>query len=194
METIWSAVVAVGLNWVIGDGEEMPWRLSEDLKRFKRLTMGKPMIMGRKTHESIGRALPGRRNIVLSRRQGWAPAPGCELAEGLEAAELLCQGEPEVCVIGGAGVYDSFLDRLDVLHLSIVLGEFDGGVCFPALSRDGWRVVSRELFDADEKNEYPHVYVVLERVKQEASRAPNGCVPRAWYEGRVVSSVELGEE
>ena len=183
METKWSAVVAVGLNWVIGDGEEMPWRLSEDLKRFKRLTMGKPMIMGRKTHESIGRALPGRRNIVLSRRQGWEPASGCELAESLEAAEQLCQGEPEVCVIGGAGVYDSFLDRLDVLHLSIVLGEFDGGVCFPTLSSDGWCVVSREFFDADEKNEYPHVYVVLEGVKQEASRAPSGGVPRAWYEG-----------
>lgn len=160
-----SLIVASGPDGVIGDGRRMPWHLPADLKRFRAITWGKPIVMGRKTFESIGRPLPGRTNIVLSRREGFAP-PGCRVARSLdEAMTIAAEGGDEVMVIGGGEVYAQALPRADRVYLTLVEGEFEGPVRFPleALDAPGWRVVREESFPADERNPYPHQFRILER-------------------------------
>lgn len=155
-------VVAMDLRGVIGRAGGLPWRLPDDLRRFKALTLGKSVIMGRKTFESIGRPLPQRRNIVVTRDPRFA-APGIEVAASLEAALVLCRQEPEVMVIGGAEIYRAALPSADKIELTRVESEVDGDVHFPALDPAEWRESAREYHPADARHVYPMSFSTLER-------------------------------
>lgn len=157
-----SLVVAADRGGVIGRAGGLPWRLPADMRHFKQTTMGHPMIMGRRTWESIGRALPGRRSIVLSRDRGFAP-DGAEVARSPEDAVRLAEPADEVMVIGGEAVYRAFLDRCDRIHLTRVDGDFAGDARLPELDPDVWREVARREHPADQRNPYPMSFVVLER-------------------------------
>jgi dihydrofolate reductase len=157
------AVVAASDNGVIGRDNALPWHQPADLAYFKRITMGKPILMGRRTYESIGRPLPGRRNIVLS-RDGFA-APGVDVVRSLDEACALVAAEPELMVIGGAMIFDLALPRTDYLHLTRMHGDIEGDVFLPALLPGEWREVRREDRPADERNRYAMSFIELERVK-----------------------------
>jgi dihydrofolate reductase len=137
-------IAALAKNRVIGAGNALPWRLPEDLKHFKALTMGHPVIMGRKTFDSIGKPLPGRRNIVITRSTSFR-AEGCEIADSPEAAlHALEDCAEEVFVIGGAELYGAFLDRADCMYLTEIDREVEGDARFPEFDRDQWQETSRE--------------------------------------------------
>lgn len=136
-------VVAVSDNGVIGRDGRLPWRLPEDLRRFRELTMGKPLLMGRRTCESIGRPLPGRRNIVISRRPG-LEIGGCEVAPSPEAALELVDEAGEAMVIGGEVIYRHFLPQAQRIHRTRVHTTLEGDAFFPALDPAVWRLVASE--------------------------------------------------
>ena len=136
-------IVARARNGVIGAGGTLPWRLPEDLAHFKRTTMGHPIVMGRKTWESIGRPLPGRRSIVVTRQAGYA-APGAEVAASLDEALRLCDGAPEVFVVGGAQLYAEALPRAQRLIVTEIDADFAGDTFWPAPDPAQWRVAQRE--------------------------------------------------
>ncbi|NKC50662.1 dihydrofolate reductase [Ochrobactrum cytisi] len=167
-EPIVSIIVAAAENGVIGRDNDMPWRLSTDLKRFKALTLGKPVIMGRRTWESIGRPLPGRPNIVVTRDNGFQ-AEGASATGSLEEAIALGQklaadpGVGEVCVIGGGEIYAQTLPLADRIHLTRVLAEIDGDTHFPEIDLQIWRVVSQEDVPAGDKDSHPTRYFVYEK-------------------------------
>ena len=158
-----SIIVAAATNNVIGRDGELPWRLPEDLKRFKRLTIGKPVIMGRLTYESIGKPLPDRRNIVLSARKG-LNIEGCEVVDTPDAAIRLAGGAEEVMVIGGGGVYSQMLPMADRIYMTRINGTFDGDTFFPELDDKEWQVVDRVDFPADESRQFGFSFVTLDRV------------------------------
>jgi len=139
-----SIIVAMTSDRVIGKDNDLPWRLPEDLKYFKRVTMGMPIIMGRKTHESIGRALPGRRNIVLSRDPNYQPAKGCDLVGSLAQAIEICADAEEVFVIGGSSSFAEALPAADRLYLTEVHEAVEGDTWFPEFDTEAWKEVSRE--------------------------------------------------
>ena len=160
-----SMVVAATENDVIGRDNGMPWHLPDDLKYFKSRTMGKPMLMGRKTFESIGRPLPNRRNIVITRQPGYAPE-GVEAAGSLEAAVALAMAdspEREAFVIGGGEIFRQALPIADRIYLTRVEADVEGDAFFPDLDPREWREVSRREGIVDEKNSLPHAFLVLER-------------------------------
>lgn len=136
-------VAAVAANGVIGAGGRLPWHLPEDLKHFKALTLGHPVIMGRKTWESIGKPLPGRENIVVTRRAGY-DAPGASIASSLGAALALCSGEPVVFVIGGSQLYAEALPIAAGLVLTELQRDYPGDARFPAFDRSAWRETQRQ--------------------------------------------------
>jgi len=135
-------VAAVAANGVIGANGKLPWHLPEDLKHFKTLTLGHPVVMGRKTWESLGKALPGRENIVVTRAPGYA-APGASVASSLDAALALCAGEPKVFVIGGGELYAAALSVADGLVLTEIQRDYAGNARFPAYDRAAWRETQR---------------------------------------------------
>ena len=159
-------VVGMAENRVIGRDGGLPWRLPADMARFRALTMGKPMVMGRRTHESIGRALDGRHNIVVSRRPGYR-APGCTVTSSLEAAlELALEAASDaadIAVIGGASIYERALPAADRIHLTLVHASIDGDVRFPLIEPSAWREVSRAERTADARNRYDLSFIELVR-------------------------------
>lgn len=158
-----SLVAAHARNRAIGLGGGMPWRLPADLARFKKLTMGAPVIMGRATFESIGRPLPGRFNIVMTRtpREG---IPGALAYAGGPGEALAAAGDcPEVFVIGGGSVYRQFLDRADMLYITLVDAEIPGDTFFPEYDVSAYSVVSRERREPDERNRYALEFVTYRR-------------------------------
>jgi dihydrofolate reductase len=161
-------IVAMAQNRVIGRNNKLPWYLSEDLKYFKRITMGKPVIMGRLTFESIGRPLPGRTNIVVTRNQDYA-AEGVKVVHSLEQAKQLCEsiaevdGSDEAMVIGGAQIYQQALSYADRLYLTEVHANVEGDAYFPEFDRSQWQEISRENFQATGPNPYDYSFLVLER-------------------------------
>jgi dihydrofolate reductase len=157
-----TAVVAASDNDVIGRGNALPWHLPADLAYFKRVTMGKPILMGRKTFEAIGRPLPGRRNIILSR--GGFSAPGTECVQTLDEACGLVAQEPELMIIGGATLYRLALARLDYIHLTRVHCSLEGDAFLPQLASDEWQEVTREHRAADERNAYAMTFIEMRRV------------------------------
>lgn len=157
-----SLIAALDRNHVIGAGGEIPWHLPADLRYFKATTMGKPVVMGRKTYESIGRPLPGRQNIVLTRQSDYE-APGCIVVHSLPDALAAAGSAPELMVIGGATVYRAFLPLADRLYLTYVDAVFHGDTCFPPFDPDAWQVVREEQHPPDARNPYPYRFVVLER-------------------------------
>ena len=156
-----SCIVAHAHNRVIGRGGAMPWHLSDDLKRFRRITMGKPILMGRKTFEALARPLPGRRNLVLSRNPGFV-APGCEVARDLDGIGALV-GDAECLVIGGEEIYRLCLSLCRRIHLTLVEADLDGDVFFPALDETEWQRKRVGEHLADERNDYDAVFFELVR-------------------------------
>ncbi|RWL97799.1 dihydrofolate reductase [Mesorhizobium sp.] len=161
--------VAIAENGVIGREGGLPWRLSSDLKRFKADTMGKPIIMGRKTYEGIGRPLPGRLNVVVTRDKTWR-AEGIEVAHSLDEAITLAKvrgrcmaGAEEICVVGGGEIYAQALPLADRLHVTHVLAAVDGDAHFPPIDPASWRIVRSEDFPAGEKDSHATRYTVYER-------------------------------
>jgi dihydrofolate reductase len=136
-------VAAVAANGVIGAGGQLPWRLPEDLKHFKELTLGHPVIMGRRTWESLGKPLAGRENIVVTRTPGYT-APGAHVASSLDAAIALCAGEPLAFVIGGSELYATALPLADGLVLTEIRRDYAGDVRFPEFDRSAWRETQRK--------------------------------------------------
>ncbi|AOU97174.1 hypothetical protein BI364_03410 [Acidihalobacter yilgarnensis] len=161
-QPIVSLVFAVARNGVIGRDNDLPWRLPDDLKRFKAITLGKPVVMGRKTFESIGRPLPGRENRVITRQPGFE-APGCRVFANLE--EALTGPEDEVMVIGGGQIYAEALPLAGRLYLTEVEVEVEGDAHFPEIDPTEWREVSREAHAPDERHAYAFVFRVLERIR-----------------------------
>jgi dihydrofolate reductase len=158
-----SMIVAASANNVIGDDGSLPWHLSEDLRRFKEITMGKPMIMGRLTYESIGKALPGRRSIVLTRQADYKPE-GVEVVSTPEAALKLAGDADEVMVIGGGEIYRQFLPMTDRIYLTRVHTEFDGDTFFPEIREDEWRIVSSQPLPPNDERPFSISFQTLERV------------------------------
>ena len=158
-----TAVVAATENDVIGRDNGMPWHLPADLAHFKAITLGHPVLMGRRTFEAIGRPLPGRRNLVLSRSPDFA-VPGVEVVHSLETAIAAAGDVPELMVIGGAALYTLALPRTDRVHLTRLHMTLDGDAHFPALPESQWREVSRSpRRPADGRNACDMTFLVLER-------------------------------
>lgn len=175
-----SAIAAIGEDGVIGREGKLPWHLPGDLKRFRAITWGKPIIMGRKTHESLGRALPGRTNIVLTRTPGYR-AEGCTVVSSpTEALSLAASsGAEEAVVIGGSEVFRQFLQLCEKVYLTIVEGEFDGDAFFPIslLDPPDWGVIHEELCAAGARNPFRTRYQILVRKDRDTSKDQAGHVP-----------------
>ena len=137
-----SLIVAMDRKQLIGRGNALPWRIPEDLRRFRSLTMGKPMVMGRLTHESIGRVLPGRRNLVVSTNPDYTAA-GCETYPNLDAAFAACPGDAEVMVIGGATLYAAAMPVADRMYVTWIDDEFRGDTYFPPFAPGSWELSER---------------------------------------------------
>lgn len=155
-------IVAVADSGVIGRDNGLPWHLPEDLKRFKRLTMGKPMVMGRRTFESIGKPLPGRLNIVVTRDTNYR-REGVTVVHDVDGALRAAGDAPEVMVIGGAELFRALLPRAGRIHLTRVHGNIEGDVMWPALDERDWAVVERETHAADERHAYAMTFEVWEK-------------------------------
>lgn len=157
-----SLIVAASTNNVIGVQGELPWRLSSDLKRFKGLTMGKPIVMGRLTFESIGRPLPGRQNIVITRQADYR-ADGCDVVHSIDKAVAAAGDAEEIMIIGGGHIYQQFLPLAERIYLTRVRVKIDGDVFLPDFDSSDWRETSREEYAADEVNDYDFTVTTLER-------------------------------
>jgi dihydrofolate reductase len=157
-----SLLAAVADNGVIGRDNALPWRLPDDLKRFKALTLGKPVLMGRKTFDSIGRALPERTNLVLTRAASWSH-PGTIAVASLDAAVARAAGAPELIVIGGAEIYRLALPRAHRIYLTRVHAVVAGDTSFPSLDAGEWRETQALEHRADERHAYAMTFVTLER-------------------------------
>ena len=151
-------IVAAAENHVIGRDNGLIWHLSADLKRFKALTTGHAILMGRKTFESMGRALPNRRNVVISGNPGFV-APGAEVVPDIPKALELLKGEERVFVIGGGSIYREFWDKASQLYLSEVHTSPEGDTFIPAIDPDKWELIGREDHYADEKNEFDYSFL-----------------------------------
>lgn len=167
-----AVIVAQAQNRVIGNENRLPWHLPEDLRYFKRVTMGKPIIMGRKTFESIGRPLPGRCNIVITRDEQWRAEGVVVVAspeEAIEraAAQAEIDGVEEALVIGGAEIYRQMLPLSDRLYLTQVHASVEGDAHFPELDSEQWHEVGRENFMASGANPYDYSFIVLQRATEE---------------------------
>jgi len=154
-------IVAVADSGVIGRDNTLPWHLPEDLKRFKRLTMGKPIVMGRKTFESIGKPLPGRQNIVLTRDANYR-RDGITVVHEVDAVLGAAGAAAEVMIIGGSDLFRLFLPRASRIHLTRVHADIEGDVMWPALD-DTWSVIERETHAADERHAYAMTFEVWEK-------------------------------
>ena len=157
-----SLIVARARNGVIGRDNALPWRLPQDLKRFRALTLGKPILMGRRTFESIGRALPGRTNLVLTRDRHWH-APGVIAVHSVEEALARTGESPELVVIGGAEIFRLLLPHARRIYLTDVHADIPGDTFFPELDRKQWADVERHQHPADEQHAHPLTFVTLER-------------------------------
>lgn len=158
-----SMIVAMDDNRLIGQDNQLPWRLPADLQYFKRVTMGHMVVMGRKTFESIGRALPGRRNLVLTRNEAYQ-ATGCTVIHTLE--EIDSSPEEEVFIIGGAEIFREMLPQARRLYITKIHAAFEGDAYFPEVDESQWRLLSSESGVVDEENLYPYEYLVFEREQE----------------------------
>ncbi len=154
-------VVAISENHAIGKDNKLLWYLPNDLKHFKEITTGHTVIMGRKTYESVGRPLPKRRNIIITRQE--IAIEGCEVVNSIEAALALCANEEEVFIVGGAEIYKQALKLTDRIYLTIVHKEFEADSFFPEISKEEWKEVYREDHQPDEKNLIPYSFITYER-------------------------------
>ena len=158
-----SLIVAMTRAGVIGRGGGLPWRLSADLQRFKSLTMGHHIVMGRKTYESLGRPLPGRTAVVITRQSSFEPRFGGHVASGLEDALRICQDDNEPFIIGGGQVFYEALQRTDRLYVTWVEADVPGDTYFPSWNPAEWRLAVSEPHGADAKNEYHTTFCIYDR-------------------------------
>ncbi len=164
-----SLIVARARNGVIGANGRLPWHLPADLRHFRRLTMGKPVLMGRRTYQSIGRPLPGRENLILTRNVGFQ-APGCTCVYCWEEALRLAAPAPELMVIGGAELYRQLLPHAERIYLSEIEADFPGELRFPALRAGEWIELCRERRAADARNPCALSFITLQRRVSGAAR------------------------
>jgi dihydrofolate reductase len=157
-----SLIVAASTNNVIGFQGDLPWRLSGDLKRFKTLTMGKPIVMGRKTYQSIGRPLPGRQNIVVTRNPDFV-AEGCDVVSSVDAAVEAAGDAEEIMIIGGSHIYELFLPRAHRIYLTRVQADVEGDAFLPEINSNEWQETDVEEYDADESNDHDVIFSIFER-------------------------------
>ena len=160
-----SILVATDERGAIGRDGGLPWHLPNDLKRFKALTMGKPIVMGRKTWDSIGRPLPGRQNIVITRQAGYAAA-GVTIVRSLAAALAAAGKAEEVCVIGGAEIYRLALPMTERIHLTRIHATVPADTFFPELDPQEWREAGREPHPADDRHAYAYSFIELQRASR----------------------------
>ena len=156
-----SQIAAMSENHVIGKDNQLLWHMPNDLKHFKNTTSGHTVIMGRKTFDSVGRPLPKRRNIIITRQH--ITIEGCEVVNSIEAALALCADEDEVFIVGGAEIYKQSLHLTDRVYLTIIHHQFDGDSFFPEINQNEWKEVSHENHPADDKNAFPYSFVTYER-------------------------------
>ena len=156
-----SLIAAISQNLVIGRDNQLPWHLPADLKHFKSITWGKPIIMGRKTFESIGKALPGRENIVVTRQKDYQ-AEGCTIRHSLEEAISQSNAE-EVMIIGGNQLFEQAMPLAHRLYLTVIHEDFEGDCFFPPWHQENWKVVSETSHEPDEKNAYHYAFLELQR-------------------------------
>ncbi len=157
-----SFVVAIGQNNVMGKDNAIPWHIPADLKFFKKVTMGHPIVMGRKTYDSIGKPLPGRENIIMTRNQHYAQE-GCTIIHTVEELLKLEEKNEEVCVIGGAEIFKITFPHADRLYLTKINHEFEGDTFFPDFDESEWKIISEEKGPKDEKNPYDYTFFIYER-------------------------------
>lgn len=161
-----SFIVAMDKNRVIGKDNQLPWHLPADLKFFKKTTMGHPIIMGRKTHESIGKPLPGRENIIVTRNKHYH-LEGCTVIHSLaELKKLESEKEAEVFVIGGAELFKTVFPIADRLYITMIAHEFAGDTYFPEFNESDWNLVSIEKGETDERNPYEYSFNIYERIQK----------------------------
>ena len=158
-----SIIVAIGENRVIGKDNQLIWHLPADLKRFKQLTMGHAMLMGRKTFESIGKALPGRTTVIITRDKNYFKV-NCLVADSIEHAFELCKNDNEIFIIGGAQIFEEAILFADKIYLTQIHQSFDGDVFFPEFENDHWKITFREDHKADEKNKYDYSFIDYEKI------------------------------
>jgi dihydrofolate reductase len=156
-----SIIVAIGENHAIGKNNQLLWHMPNDLKHFKDVTSGRTIIMGRKTFDSVGKPLPRRRNIVVTRQD--ITIPGCEVVKSIEDGIALCKGEDEAFIGGGAEIYRLAMHLTDRIYLTIMHKSFDADTFFPEIDKNEWKEVLREDFQPDEKNPLPYSFITLER-------------------------------
>ena len=158
-----SMIVAMAENRAIGKDNELLWHLPKDFKYFKSVTMGKPILMGRKTFESIGKALPGRKNIVITRDNNFT-AEGVVTVHSIEAALEESREFDDVMVIGGASFYEQMLSKVDTLYVTVVHEFFDADAFFPEIKANEWKIVEQVEHDVDENHAYPFSFITYRRV------------------------------
>lgn len=156
-----SVIVAVAENGTIGDKNTLLWHIKEDMKHFRSLTTGHPVVMGRKTYDSLGRPLPNRRNVVITRQD--IAIEGCEIAHSLEEALALFTPDEEVFVIGGAQIYAEAMPLADRFYLTVVEHPYEGDTAFPAWDREAWQLIESERFEQGESYPYPFRFETYER-------------------------------
>lgn len=158
-----SIIAAVAQNGVIGGQNAMPWHIGEDLKRFKAITSGHPVIMGRKTFESLGKALPNRRNVVITRNSGYE-APGAEVVESLEEALALFSPDEEVFIIGGGEIYRQALPLAGRMYITYIYADYEGDTRFPDIDKSQWHETLRERHEQGDKLPHAFEFVNMERI------------------------------
>lgn len=158
-------IAAMAENRIIGANNRMPWHLPADLKHFKSVTLGKPVLMGRLTYESIGKALPGRQNIVISRQQDYR-LDDAEVVSSIDDAIQSARGEDEIMIIGGGQLYSALLPYAYRLYLTFIDLEVEGDTQFPDYTQDiEWRTITEQSYSADEKNPCNYKFACLERIR-----------------------------
>lgn len=164
-----SIIAAMSANRVIGRDNSLPWKLPGDWKRFKNLTMGHHLLMGRKTFESISRPLPGRTTVVITRQSSYSPT-GVLVAHSIEQALQMASQDSEVFVAGGAQIYQQMLPRADRIYLTSIDQEFEGDTTFPEFDESDWQLIVKENRASDAKNSYHYSFLTYERKKTEYRR------------------------
>jgi dihydrofolate reductase len=166
-----SIIAAIASNGVIGRAGGLPWHMPTDLKRFKRVTMGHHLLVGRKTWDEVGKPLPGRTLVVITRDRKFR-LDGAIVTHSLEDALQATGNDGEVFIAGGGEIYRQALPVAQRMYLTLIHAEVDGDTLFPEFDEDEWEIVEREDHDADEKNEYPFSFVVYERVRDSSTQPP----------------------
>ncbi len=160
-----SIIVAAAQNNAIGNKNKLLWHMPADLKFFKETTSGHTVIMGRKTFESVGKPLPNRRNIIITRKADYEVS-GAEVVHSLEEALNLCNPDEENFIVGGAEIYSLSIDQCDLIYLTLIYGEFEADTFFPPILQEFWQLTSESYHEADEKNPFDYNFMIYKRKKK----------------------------